>query len=989
LFAIYNKYIAKHLLFRQDIKKQICLFPKTMGEIFMLSKRIFLVMAILALAGFSAFAQGSGKISGTVKDQNDAVVLGASVTLLNIASSQRSTTTTDSNGKYEFTGLRGGTYRVIATSSGFGESAETIVLEEGGSASQDFTLALGGIRDVVTVTAGKGSERLALETPQTVTVTTSDQIEQRVPRSTFEAIERAPNLGSIETNPARERPRLRGLSSTRLLVVIDGEKLNNARSDPGASGAPIGIIDPSQLQSVEVVAGSGSSLYGSDSIAGTINLITKSPVRPEQGLLIGARLDGNYLTNGAIRRGNATFNIANQMFAFRASGNLYRLENYNAGNGELTIAQNIAMGNFFRQIPTNAAGTTFQAASSYPIFALGKNAEILNGQGSGGGLQFDAWFFPSDKHSFRGRFLDRDEGNNGNAFSGPPYEVQERYSQYRDFNKWGIRYEGLDLVKYIPRVSANYYYQKISFPQNQYTYTNIAGAAGSYTAAGAAGTFTGNPSIFGSGALPGGTLAGATYTDNRNTIKSFGLDLQAILSPVRGLFVTVGGGRTQDDSRDTFFVTPFAGFGEQRVFTGTPTIGASSPISTYTDNNFYVQGEFDRIKWVRLSAGMRFDNWVTIANPGGGFPLSTEFAALNAVIPGLTANPIALGSLVQALPQLVGLAGGTGSAGSDRNSVTYNFGIVGRLPFGINPYFRWANSYREPGITERYLIRNFSPGSFFASLVVGNPNLNPEKGENYDVGVKVQQKYFNFSLGYFRNELTDFLAFAPAQNYCVTPVPGLPGSPAAAGFGCSSTPPFQAVVSVNARINFGSGLIRGWESTGEASIPLGSSGSLNPFYSLGALYGRNNNPTGTQIAQVNAVYNRTGTPIPLSGSATDFPFPNITPFRILSGVQYLDKNGNFYVEYTWRHQNRVKRADPGQFVGTTLINYGSFASTNSFDKQAIKGGYTWRNDKYKFSLNAGIDNLTDKFYWEHFQTAPAPGRSFIFGFSIEVFNFLK
>lgn len=946
-------------------------------------RKIFATIVVLILGAVLVNGQGSARVSGTVKDQNGAVIPGATVSLLNIASSQRLTVTTDSSGKFEFSNLRAGSYRLTASAGGFGEAALNISLADGATFSEDFTLLPGAIRDVVTVTAGKGSERLAVETPQTVTVTTSDQIEQRVPRSTFETLERAPNLTVIETNPARERPRMRGLASTRLLVVVDGEKLNNARSDPGATGAPIAIIDPSQLEAVEVVSGSGSSLYGSDAIAGTINLITKRPTRPDEGLLIGFRLDGSYVSNGSIRRGNATLNIANKMVAMRVSGNLYRLENYKMGNGEVTLQENVAMGNFYRRFPTNAAGTTFQSAANYTIFALPRNAEILNGHGSGGGLQFDVWFYPSEKHNFRGRYIGRDDGNNGNAFSGPPYEVQERYSQFRNFSKWGVRYEGLDLNKYVPRVSVNYYYQNFSFPQNQYTYTNLAGAAGSYLNAT---TFTGNPSLFGAGALPAGTLAGASYTDNRNTIKSFGLDLQATLSPFRGLFITVGGGRTQDDSQDTFYTSPFAGFGPARVFTGTPTIGASSPKSRYQDNNFYVQAEFDRIKWVRLSAGMRRDNWNTIAFPGSGFPLSTEFAALNAAIPGLTANPGSLGSLVSALPNLVALAGGTGTAGSNRNSMTYNFGIVGRLPFGINPYFRWANSYREPGITERYLIRNFSPGSFFASLVVGNPNLNPEKSRNYDVGIKVQQKYFNFSLGYFRNSLTDFLAFAPAQNYCVNPVPGLPGSPAATGFGCLSG---QAVVSVNARINFGGGLIRGWESTGEASIPLGSLGSLNPFYSLGSLHGTNFNPTPIQIAQFNAVYNRTDTPFRLTGSLNDFPFPSITPFRIISGIQYLDRTGNFFFEYNWRHQNRVTRADPGQFVGVTLINYGSFASVNPIDKQAIKAGYTWRNDRYKFSLNGGIDNIFDKLYWEHFQTAPAPGRSFVFGFTVEVFNFLK
>lgn len=941
----------------------------------MLGKRIFLVAALLALTGLSVFAQGGGKISGTVKDQNNAIVLGATVTALNIASSQRTTATSDSSGKYEFTGLRAGTYRITASSGGFGESAETIVLEDGGSATQDFALSPGGIRDVVTVTAGKGSDRVATEIPQTVTVTTTEQIEQRLPRSTFEVMERAPNIGSIETNPARERPRLRGLSSNRLLVVIDGEKLNNPRTDVGASGQPIQVVDPSQLESVEVVAGSGSSLYGSDSIGGTINLITKRPTLAEKGVLLGLRLDSSYNSNGAVRRGNATLNLSGSNVAFRASGNLYRNANYHSGNGEVSLAENVRFGQFFRQFPTNAAGTTFQSAASYTVFPIAKNQEIQNGQGHGNGRQIDMWFFPTTKHNFRGKYLGRDDGNNGNAFSGPPYETQERYGSYRRYDKFGIRYEGLDLNKYIPRVSANYFHQKISFPQNQYTWANVSSPVGSYTSAT---TFTGLTSIFNL----------TSYTDNRNTITTDGMDFQGTLLPFTGLVVTVGGGRTKDVSQDYFFTSGATASGNVRTFTGTPTVGASSPITEYVDNNFYTQAEFDRIKWFRLTGGVRYDNWVTLAIPGNGFPLSTEFAALNAARAQFTANPGALQQVVDALPTLIALAGGTGSSSSNRNSTTYNFGIVGRLPWGINPYFRWANSYREPSIVDRYLLRNFTPGlAGLASLVVGNPNLSPEKGENYDVGVKISQQRFNFSLGYFHNDITDLLVFSPAQTYCVAPAPGLPGGFAG---GC---PPVAGVpqvgVQINARINQALATIKGIESTGEVAISLGSAGSINPFYSLGSLHGRNGSPTAVGVTQVNLIYNRSDTPIKLTGSASDFPLGSITPFRIIAGAQYLDAKGRFSAEYNWRHQNAVTRVDPAQFVGTALINYGSFASTNAIDKHSIKGGFNWKNEKYKFSINAGIDNLTDKFFFEHFQNAPAPGRSFVFGFTIEAFNLLN
>jgi outer membrane receptor protein involved in Fe transport len=939
------------------------------------SNNILLAGLLIIFSTLTLFAQSSGKISGTIKDQNNAAILGASVTALNIASSQKLTVTTDASGKYEFTGLRDGSYRITASANGFADSAETIVLSGGAVESKDFELSLGGIKDVVSVTAGKGSDRLAAEIPQVITVASAEQIEQRVPRSTFEVMERAPNIGSIETNPARERPRLRGLSSNRLLVVIDGEKLNNPRTDVGASGQPIQVVDPSQLESVEVVAGSGSSLYGSDSIGGTINLITKRPTLSPDGLLFGLRLDGSYNSNGAVRRGNLTMNLSSNNIAFRASGNLYRNANYHSGNGEVTLAQNVAVGQFFRQFPTNDAGTTFQSAGSYTVFPIANHQEIGNGQGHGNGKQFDMWFFPTEKHSLRGKYLNRDDGNNGNAFSGPPYETQERYATYRSFDKFGIRYEGLNLNKYVARVSANYFHQKLSFPQTQYTFANTASAAGSYLNAT---TFTGLQSIF----------SLTSFVDNRNTINTDGIDFQTSLAPFTGLIVTVGGGRTKDVSQDYFFTSSATFSGSTRIFTGNPTIGASSPLTSYIDNNFYSQAEFDKVKWFRITAGIRFDKWKTLAIPGNGFPLSTEFVALNAATPQFIASPGALGQVVAALPTLVALAGGTGSSSSNRSSKTYNFGIVGRLPFGINPYFRWADSYREPGITDRYLLRNFTPGlPGLASLVVGNPNLSPETGKNYDVGVKVSQSRFNFSLGYFNNKISNLLVFSPAQTYCVDPAAGLPGS-ASGVFGCPAGTS-RVAVQINARINQASATIKGFESTGEAAIPLGGMGSLNPFYSIGTLHGTNGSPTVQQLTQLRIIYNRTDTPFKLTGSATDFPLGNITPLRLLAGVQYIDSKGNISVEYTWRHQNRVTRADPAQFVGTALINYGSFASLNPIDKQSIKGGYNWKTEKYKFVINAGVDNIADKLFWEQFQNAPAPGRSFVFGFTIEAFNLLK
>lgn len=939
------------------------------------------IIFLMLLGASPLFAQSGVTVSGTIKDQNEAVVQGATVRLLNLGNSQETTSTTDSTGRYEFTNVISGSYRLSATGSGFATAAQSVtILNE--NITQDFSLSPGGIEDVVTVTAGKGNVRIAAEVPQIVTVITEQQLEQQRPRSTFEAIERTPNIIVRETNPARERPRLRGLDSSRLLIVVDGERLNNSRTDLQTGLSP-SIIDVTQLESAEVLSGSGASLYGSDAIAGTINLITKGPVRPESGVNMGFRLDGNYSSNGEVVRGAGVFNISNKFAAFRASYSQFSLKNYSTGNRDITLQEVLNVGEFFKLFPTGATGPARQAASSFPIFAVPAGSEVLGGGGRGYNAQADIWFFPVDNHSFRGRYLGSQHKDLGDAFSGPPYETQERFNTFRNFDKYGIRYEGLDIAEWLPRVSVNYYHQKLSFPQAQFEYVNVPG--GSFNG----NIFTGNPSVFRIN----------TFTDNKNTITTDGFDAQANFQPFAGLIITAGGGTLIDKSQDEFSrfsINPASPTREPLPNTlTTPVIigGASSPNTKYTDNNFYLLGEFDRIKWVRLSASVRVDNWKTKATPSNNFPLGAEFGVLQASIAPLTANPNPLQSQLAALPTLTNLAARTGEVTTDNISTTGGFGVVFRLPYSINPYFRFATGYREGSLTERYLIRNFPAFPGLVAIVVGNPNIEPETNKSYDVGVKVQQKYFSGSFGYFRNELENLIRFQTPDvgNFCVAPNPAaglstLTVPTLAAAAGC---PLGTSAISFNGRSNLASALISGFEGTGEVSVPLGNFGSLNPFVSFGTLKGTNKAPNALQLRVINEIYNRDNIAgIPLKGSIDDVPLGDITPFRLLGGVQYIDSKGRFTAEYNFRHQSRVERANPTSFIGTTLVNFGTFASLNGFTRHNLRAGYSWRSERYRFSLNAGIDNLTDKLYWEQFQNAPAPGRSFVFGFTTEFFNLL-
>ena len=388
-----------------------------------------------------------------------------------------------------------------------------------------------------------------------------------------------------------------------------------------------------------------------------------------------------------------------------------------------------------------------------------------------------------------------------------------------------------------------------------------------------------------------------------------------------------------------------------------------------------MQAEFEPISWLRLGGGIRVDSWKTEASPSTGFPLGTELANLNAAYPQFQANPG--DANVAGVDGIQAVAAGTGSLSTNDTPITGNASVVVRLPYGINPYFRWANSFREPAITERYILRDFG-GPTFAIVGVPNTQLNPEKGNTIDTGVKVQNPGYNISIGYFRNQLTDFISTIYSNTYMVKadPANGLlplyPGGPHGVLF-------FQ-------RANISKALISGWEMMGEIGIPLGSVGSLTPGASVGWLHGTNQTPSATKINIINQWYNRSDTPLKLEGSPDDVPLADITPFRGLFSLRYASSNSRFFAEYELRYQSRVTRIEPELLATANLTTYGTMASLGPVAKHSVRAGYNFMLQGTRLAVTLACENITDKGYWEQFTQTPALGRTIVLGITTDYFS---
>lgn len=925
----------------------------------------FVAGAVRSSAADATLAQFlAAVVTGTITDQTGAVVVSAEVRMLNLASGRQVRTKTDSSGKYELTGLPFGPYRLSINGHGFAVAARVITLNRKDSYREDFSLVPGIIESELTVTAGKGNARAAVDTPQMATVTDASDIEERRPLSPSRAIDRTPNLSPVIANPALERPRLRGLASNRVLIVLDGERLNNMRSDP-TSGVSPAVVAVTQLESAEVLSGAGSSLYGSDAMAGVVNLITAALPADVDADHLGLLFNGDFHSNSHFRRGTTTINWSRPKFALRLGGSIFRQTNYHSGNQPVSVDQVVELGQLLADMG-NAVGNS--VARTYAVWSLPAGAEVRNGQAHGFNDQIDAWFSPRENQSFRYRQLNSQHKNLGFSFIATPFDPRTQTNSFRRLDKYGLRYEAREVAGWLPRIAAGFYRQKYSFPDVTITSPILIGSSWTLAPdpndpANLLSVLTGNPSVFTAGNL----------SENKNSITTYALDVQATFAPAVRTLLTTGMGYLRDSSADQFsradFVAPF------KVVSGL----ASNPDSIYRNWGWFSLLEHDANRWLRLTGGLRVDNWRTEARVTQGFPLGVESTLLDLTFASLVANPGPINT--EGAAGITDLVKGIKGITTTRTVVTGNAGVVVRLPQGINPYFRWGNSYREPGITERYLLRDFGDPTF-SVLVIPNTALKPERGREYDTGVKVQRAKWKASIGFFRNDLKDFIgsAFGPPLFVPADPDKGLAE--------ISPFFPFHGVLYVQ-RTNTARARIRGIESAYEVSLPLGHVGTVTPFGTLGLLKGTNLAPDENTLKLLAQFYNRADTPIPLRGSASDAPLSSITPMRTINGVRFDSATRSWFAEYENRYQARVKRADPLDLSAAISTEYGTAASLNSFAVQSIRGGYVMRRESYRLLFTIGVQNLTNRFYFEHFQTAPAPGRSVVFGTTLEAFNLLR
>ncbi len=130
------------------------------------------------------------------------------------------------------------------------------------------------------VVTGTGTQHLLKNAPVQTEVISHRQLQQYAGKSIEDILSGLTASFDFSENDMSSRLQMNGLGNSYVLILIDGRRLHG---DNGGEN-DLSLIDPHNIEKIEIVKGASSALYGSDAIAGVINIITKK--HREQGVMI-------------------------------------------------------------------------------------------------------------------------------------------------------------------------------------------------------------------------------------------------------------------------------------------------------------------------------------------------------------------------------------------------------------------------------------------------------------------------------------------------------------------------------------------------------------------------------------------------------------------------------------------------------------------------------------------------------------------------------
>ncbi|HJU88583.1 MAG TPA: TonB-dependent receptor [Gemmatimonadaceae bacterium] len=273
----------------------------------------FTLAATLVTAAQAQGGTATGTVAGRVTDsENGQPLQGVTVSVVGTQNGA----VTRGDGSFRFS-INPGSYQLRARFLGYGLATQAITVTAGATTTADFGLA----RTVTTIdevvsTGTRGGERTVTDAPVPVDVFNADDMKITGRTETNQIIQfLAPSFNfpraTIGDGTDHVRPStLRGLQPDQLLVLINGKRRHtsalvnvNNTVGRGSTGVDLNAIPAASIERVEILRDGAAAQYGSDAIAGVINIILKSTSGSEANGTFGRTKEGD----GTVYQTNANY----------------------------------------------------------------------------------------------------------------------------------------------------------------------------------------------------------------------------------------------------------------------------------------------------------------------------------------------------------------------------------------------------------------------------------------------------------------------------------------------------------------------------------------------------------------------------------------------------------------------------------------------------------------------------------------------------------
>ncbi len=246
--------------------------------------------------------------SGTVLDkQNGKPIAGATILIadLKIGGS------TDENGHFQFSNISEGRHLIEISHVGYATWAESITIS--GQTVHQFFLSVSVVENNAVVVTGVSRATQLKKVPFQVELISSKDLFQTTSTNVIESITSKAGISSISSGPAISKPLIRGLGYNRVLVINDG-----VRQEGQQWGDEHGIeVDDASVNKIEVLKGPASLAYGSDALAGVINIISNVPAPLNT---VHMNIGSEYQSNNSLRSFHANTGGNQKGFSWNAYG---------------------------------------------------------------------------------------------------------------------------------------------------------------------------------------------------------------------------------------------------------------------------------------------------------------------------------------------------------------------------------------------------------------------------------------------------------------------------------------------------------------------------------------------------------------------------------------------------------------------------------------------------------------------------------------------